>query len=63
MTITAVAYNVKDAASVAGVSQDVIRAAIKRGDLIAHYPTSRPVILRAELEEWLKSTPTEGKVA
>lgn len=54
-------YNIKQAAEVTGMSRDVIGAAIKRGDLIAHYPTSRPVILHEELEAWIKSTPTEPK--
>lgn len=58
-----IAYNVTKAAEQAGVSVDVIRQAIKNGDLIARYPTSRPVIQRSELEEWLDTRPTEPKVA
>lgn len=56
---TPLAYRVQDAAKVAGVSPNVIRAAIKRGDLIARYPTTYPVIEREELQDWLKSRPTE----
>ena len=58
---TVVAYNLQDAAAAAGVSVDTIRRAIRAGDLIANYPTSRPVILRDELDAWLRATPTEPK--
>lgn len=57
---TPVAYTVQDAAASAGVSTDTIRRAIKSGDLIANYPTSRPVILRDELDAWLRASPTEA---
>ena len=50
---------IRDASVHVGVSEKVIRAAIKSGDLIAHYPTARPVIRREELEEWLNRSPTE----
>lgn len=52
-------YNVSDAAAAVGVSPDVIRRAVRSGDIPVHYPTSRPVILRADLEAWLAATPTE----
>lgn len=52
-------YNVADAAAAVGVSPDVIRRAVRNGDIPVHYPTSRPVILRDDLEAWLASTPTE----
>lgn len=52
-------YNVSDAAAAVGVSPDVIRRAVRTGDIPVHYPTSRPVILRADLEAWLAATPTE----
>lgn len=55
------ALNIKNAAEYANVSRDVISAAIKTGDLIAHYPTSRPVIKVTELQNWIDSTPTEPK--
>jgi len=55
------ALNIKNAAEYADVSRDVISAAIKTGDLIAHYPTSRPVIKVSELEKWIDHTPTEPK--
>lgn len=56
---TPVAYSIKDAAAAAGISERTIRQAIKDGDLVANYPTSHAVILRDELEAWIRSTPTE----
>ena len=51
------AYTIKEAATACGVSEPVIRRAIAAGDLVPSYPTSRPVIPRAELESWLASLP------
>lgn len=53
------AFNVQQAAELCGVSADVIRRAIARGDLIAIYPTSRPIIKATELDTWLDRLPTE----
>jgi len=47
-----------DAAEAAGVSVDIIRRAVHAGDLIAHFPTSRPVILADDLKAWIAATPT-----
>lgn len=58
-----IALTIPEAAKAVGVGVTTLREAIRNGDLIAHYPTSRPVVLRSELEEWLKSTPTEGRAA
>lgn len=54
------AFTVQLAAKVYGVSTDTIRAAIKRGDLSAKYPTSRPVLGAKELESWFNSLPDEA---
>ena len=54
------AYTIQDAADLAGVSKEVIRAHIKRGNLTARYPSTRPVILAAELDEWLNNLPTDA---
>lgn len=53
------AFNVQQAAEICGVSDQVIRRAIYRGDLIAIYPSSRPVIRAKELDTWLDRLPTE----
>ena len=55
----ALSYSVQDAAAVCGVSPDTIRRAIRAKELPVRYPTSRPVILRADLEAWLSAAPTE----
>lgn len=54
------AYSINDAARVVGYSDDVIRAALRRGDLRGRYGTrTKPVIEATELERWLASLPTE----
>lgn len=53
------AYTVQEAAATYGVSMDTIRANIKADNLVARYPTSRPVIGADELQDWFKSLPTE----
>lgn len=52
------AYTIAEAAEAVGVSTDVIRRAIRRGDLVASYITSRPVIAVSELEAWIAAAPT-----
>ena len=53
------AFTVQEAAATYGVSPDVIRAQIKAGNLIARYPTSRPIIGADELKNWFEALPTE----
>lgn len=55
-----IAYNLKEAAEAAGVSVSTLRRAIANNDLVANYPTASAVILREELEAWIKSSPTES---
>ncbi|MGO2325943.1 hypothetical protein ACTXIU_00660 [Glutamicibacter arilaitensis] len=59
-TETKQAYTVQEAAKAYGVSTDTIRSSIKRGDLSAKYPTSRPVLGAKELESWFNSLPDEA---
>lgn len=59
ITDTKQAYTVQEAAKTYGVSTDTIRAALKRGDLSAKYPTSRPIIGAKELENWFNALPDE----
>ena len=51
------AYTVDEAAAACGVSADIIRRAVRAKAIPAKYPTSRPVILRADLEAWLADAP------
>jgi len=55
----AVSYDVQGAAAATGMSVDVIRRAIRTGDLTAHYPTSKPLILADDLRAWVTAAPTE----
>lgn len=54
-----IAYTVAEAAAACGVSEPVIRRAQAKGDIVYHYPTSRPVILAEDLREWVASAPVE----
>lgn len=54
-----IAYTIQDASRVVGTSESVIRAAIKRGDLAARYPSSRPIIEASELRTWVEHLPSE----
>lgn len=60
---TAIAVSLDEAASMAGVSLSVIKRAVRAGDLVARYPSARPVILVDELIKWLSSCPTESRRA
>lgn len=53
--VAAIALTYEAAAAACGCSIDGIRRAVRTGDLVPRYPTSRPVILRADLEEWVES--------
>jgi hypothetical protein len=55
--VEAIAYSILQAAEACGVSHDVIRQAIRSGQLIAKYPTRKAVILRTDLELWLANAP------
>ena len=53
------AYTVQEAAVAYGVSAVVIRAHIRAGNLVARYPTSRPIIGADELKNWFDALPSE----
>lgn len=61
--IAAVSFDVQGAAAATGISVDVLRRAIRAGDLVAHYPTSKPLILADDLRAWIASAPTERRSA
>lgn len=54
-TLDKMAYTIDEAAEVASVSVTTIREAYRSGALPVTKPTSRPLILRADLEAWLLS--------
>lgn len=59
MSTTPIAFNLTQAAESVGLSERTIADAIRRGDLVAHYPTKRPQIFPEDLRAWVESAPTE----
>lgn len=57
--VTPHSFEYHDAAAHVGVSVDVIRRAVRAGDLTPRYPTSKPVIRAADLQAWIDRAPTE----
>jgi hypothetical protein len=55
------AYSLKEAAEATGYSVRTLQIAIRRHDLLARYANTKPIILADELEDWLRSLPTEPK--
>lgn len=59
--MTAISYDLTDAAAATGLGEREIRRAISAGDLTAHYGGTRHskiLILRADLEAWVTALPT-----
>lgn len=56
----ALAYNIDTAAAAVALSRESISRAISSGALRAHYPTSRPTILRDDLLAWIAQSPTNA---
>jgi hypothetical protein len=54
-----ISYTLADAALAVGMSERTIADAVRRGDLVAHYPTKRPLILADDLRAWVEAAPTE----
>lgn len=59
-SVDPISVTVQQAASLTGISHDVIQRAIRASALVAHYPSSRPVILLSDLHSWIESSPTES---
>jgi hypothetical protein len=55
-----VAVNLQQAAALTGMSVVVLRRAIRANKLVAHYPTTKPVILIPDLTAWISQSPTES---
>jgi hypothetical protein len=55
------AYNLEEAAAATGYSTSTLRIAIRRHDLVARYANTKPVIMADELQDWLRSLPTEPR--
>src|SRR5690606_24603706 len=53
------AYTLEEDAEATGYSSRTLRIAIRRHDLLARYANTKAIILADELQDWLKSLPTE----
>lgn len=58
-----IAYTIKAASVATHIGQDVIRAAIRCGDLTAHYIGVKAIIRGADLDEWIETLPTERQAS
>jgi hypothetical protein len=56
-----IAATIPQAAELVGLSPDSIRRAIRAGEIVPRYPTSKPVILLADLRAWVESSPTSPR--
>lgn len=54
-----IAFSIKGAAGATGVSEALVRQAIKDGDIEPRYWNSKQIITRAELERFVQSLPTD----
>jgi hypothetical protein len=55
------AYSLEEAAEATGYSTSTLRIAIRRHDLLARYANTKAIILADELQDWLRSLPTEPR--
>lgn len=54
-----VAYTLQEAAIATGVSTTLIRAAVRRNDLVANYAGAKPLFTPEALKAWIDSLPPE----
>lgn len=59
MAVSRLAYSAEEAAESVGKGVKVIYAAIKRGELIARYVDSQPMIEPEAIRDWLGGLATE----
>jgi hypothetical protein len=59
MAALPISVDYKSAAEMTGHSVDVIRRAVRAGDLTPRYPTAKPVLLVEDLRAWVLRAPTE----
>lgn len=58
-TLDKLAYSVPNLAAATDLSVDSIQKAIKKGDLVANYYGSKPLVTRDEARRWLDGLPNE----
>jgi hypothetical protein len=59
----ALSFSLKEAAAITGLALWAVRSAIWDRQLAAHFVGKRQIVLRADLEQWLASTPTAHRRA
>lgn len=57
--LKAISYDYAGAAEATGLSETTIRAAEKAKELVAHYQGRKPVFRAVDLDNWIRSLPTE----
>lgn len=58
-TLDKLSYSVPNLAAATDLSVDSIQKAIKRGDLVANYYGSKPLVTSDEARRWLEGLPNE----
>lgn len=58
-----VSYDLAGAVAASGLSERTLRDAIADGSLTVHYSGRKLVIRREDLDEWVRSLPTERRSA
>lgn len=58
--LAAVSYNTAGAVAATGIGETSIKEAHARGDLVAHYLGAKLVFRAVDLDEWIRSLPTES---
>lgn len=58
-TLDKLSYSVPNLAAATDLSVDSISKAIKKGDLVANYFGSKPLVTRGEARRWLNDLPNE----
>lgn len=62
ISLSRISYTLAEAETATGISRATISAAVKSGDLVAHYAGEKaikPVFRAVELDEWVESLPAE----
>jgi hypothetical protein len=59
LALNAVSYTVPNAAKATGIGQKKIIAACDAGDLPCHWNGPNRIIRAVDLDEWIKTLPTE----
>lgn len=59
LALAAVSYNMAGAVAASGVGETTLKTAIAKDELVAHYVGTKLVIRAADLDDWIRSLPTE----